>query len=152
MGKTGFENNKIFVNGNQIIDDNSFLNVDTIHAVFSDSTTQTITSATVPWAVTFDTTENGDGGITLGRTATVTISNASPGVVTWTGHGLYVDSPVVFTTDGELPTGLTAGKKYYIISAGFGVDSFQVSATPQGAAVNTHNVGNYNFFQVQKIA
>ena len=105
-------------------------------AGYSDSTTQTITSATVAWAMTFDTVEK-EQGVTKGRSATVTISIANPAVVSWTAHGLYVDSPVVFTTDGALPTGITAGTKYYIISAGFGADSFRISATPQGAAIET---------------
>lgn len=111
------------------------------HAVYSDSTTQTITSTTVPWAITLGTVEH-QHGITLGKTGTVTISNASPAVISWAGHGLYVDSPVVFSTDGALPSGLTAGTKYYVISAGFGADAFQVSATPQGAAINTTTDGS----------
>lgn len=110
------------------------------HAIYSDSTTQAITSTTVPWAMHFDTTEI-ESGVTLGRTSTVTISNASPAVVSWVAHGLYVDSPVVFTTTDTLPVGLTAGTTYYVISAGFGADSFQVSATPQGAAINTSSDG-----------
>lgn len=110
------------------------------HAVYSDSTTQSITSTTVPWAITFDTTETA-AGVTLGRTGTVTITNATPAVISWASHGLYVDSPVVFTTTDTLPAGLTPGTTYYIISAGFGANSFQVSATPQGAAINTSSDG-----------
>lgn len=71
------------------------------------------------------------------RAATVTITIASPGVVTWTNHGLQVGSTVVFTTTGALPTGLVAGTRYFVISAGFTVDAFQVSATEGGAAINT---------------
>lgn len=41
-------------------------------------------------------------------TSTVTISNASPGVVTWASHGLAALAPVFFSTTGALPTGLTA--------------------------------------------
>ncbi|RPI88705.1 MAG: hypothetical protein EHM41_00080 [Chloroflexi bacterium] len=106
------------------------------HGIYSDSTTHTLTSTSVPWAMTFDTVEH-ETGVTKGKTGTVTIDIATPVVVHWAGHGLYVDSPVVFTTDGALPTGITPGTKYYIISAGFGTDSFEISATPQGAAVNT---------------
>jgi len=129
--------------------------IGTIHAVYSDSTTQTITSTTVPWAMTFDTEEISDTHITHGKSGEVTISIASPAVISWTGHGLNVDSEVVFTTDGALPTGLTAGTRYYVISAGFGVDSFQVSATPQGAAINTsdtqsgtHTATNISIFTI----
>ena len=47
-------------------------------------------------------------------TATVTISNASPGVVTWTAHGLATGHTVQFSTTGTLPTGVTAGTVYFI--------------------------------------
>jgi hypothetical protein len=39
--------------------------------------------------------------------------------------------------NATLPTGVTAGTIYYVISAGFGANSFQFSATLAGAAVNT---------------
>lgn len=76
-------------------------------------------------------------------TATVTISVADPGVVTAAGgHGLTVGSPVVFATDGALPTGLTAGTTYYVISAGFSPTAFSVSATPGGSGIETTLVGS----------
>jgi|GEM_PF-669018 len=77
-----------------------------------------------------------------GKSAPVTISNASPAVVTWAAHGLTVGSEVVFSTTGALPTGLTAGTTYYIISAGFTTGAFQVSATLGGAAINTSSAGS----------
>lgn len=70
------------------------------------------------------------------KSATVTMTIASPCVVTWTAHGLPVNSPVFFT-GGTLPTGITASVNYYVVAAGLLTDSFQVSATPGGAAVNT---------------
>lgn len=69
--------------------------------------------------------------------ATVTISIASPAVVTWTGHGRSIGDPIVFTTTGALPTGLLPGTPVWIITAGFGANSFEVSNTPGGAAINT---------------
>ena len=49
-----------------------------------------------------------------GRTGkTVTISNATPAVVTLTSHGLRDGTGVVFSTTGSLPTGVTAGTTYY---------------------------------------
>lgn len=75
------------------------------------------------------------------RTAPVTITNASPGVVTWTAHGLAVGSPVVFTTTGALPTGLTAGTTYYVRTV-LTADTFTVSATQGGAAINTSGAGS----------
>lgn len=72
----------------------------------------------------------------------VTITNAEPAVVTWTGHGLAVGQPVVFSTSGALPTGLTAGTVYYVIAAGLTTDAFQVSATAGGAAIDTSGAGS----------
>jgi hypothetical protein len=38
---------------------------------------------------------------------------------------------------GSIPTGITAGTIYYVISPGFGVNSFQISASAGGSAINT---------------
>lgn len=69
--------------------------------------------------------------------ATITVTIASPGVVTWTAHGLSIGSAFQFTTTGALPTGITAGTTYFIVSTGFGVNSFQFSATSGGVSINT---------------
>lgn len=61
--------------------------------------------------------------------ATVTITIASPGVVTWTGHGFSEGQAVRFATSGALPTGLTAGTTYYVSSAGLAANTFQVAAS-----------------------
>lgn len=66
-----------------------------------------------------------------------TISIASPAVVSLTAHGLGIGDSIYFTTTGALPTGLSANTLYYIISAGFGANSFQISATRGGSAINT---------------
>lgn len=68
----------------------------------------------------------------------VTISVAAPGVVSWPGgHGLEVNSPVLFTpTGGNLPTGLTPGTVYYVKTV-LSPTTFTVSATPGGTAVTT---------------
>lgn len=70
-------------------------------------------------------------------TATITMTIASPGVVTWANHGLQAGSSVIFTTTGALPTGVTAGTRYYVISTGLTTSAFQFSATEGGSAVNT---------------
>ena len=67
----------------------------------------------------------------------VTISIASPAVVTWPSHGLAPGSPVVFSTTGTLPTGLTAGTTYYVLGTAMTGNSFEVSTTINGTAVNT---------------
>ena len=67
--------------------------------------------------------------------STVTMTIASPCVVSWNSHGMNDGDPVVFTTTGALPTGLTAGSTYYVKSPS--TNSFNVSATPGGSAINT---------------
>lgn len=69
--------------------------------------------------------------------ATVTISIATPGVITWTDHGLVAGQTVVFSTTGALPTGLTADTAYYVLATGLTDDTFTVSTTAGGAAVDT---------------
>jgi len=86
---------------------------------------------------------NNSGTCTLTRgdmwqeTATITVTIASPAVVTYTGHGLLAGSPVRFSTTGALPTGITAGTNYYVISAGLTTNTFEISTSVGGSAVNT---------------
>jgi hypothetical protein len=80
---------------------------------------------------------NGTATIKGPQSATVTITIASPAVVSWTAHGLSAGDTFVPTTSGALPTGLTAGTTYYVIAAGLTANAFEVSATPGGAAINT---------------
>jgi hypothetical protein len=77
----------------------------------------------------------------VSEVTTVTISNASPGVVTLVAHGFAANDPVVFYTTGTLPTGLTAGTKYYVKTV-LTADTFTVSATAGGAAINTSSAGS----------
>ena len=75
---------------------------------------------------------------TINRTLpTVTISVASPGVVTLNSHGLVAGNQVAFDTTGTLPTGLTKGVNYFVIATGLTANSFRVSATLGGSAINT---------------
>lgn len=69
--------------------------------------------------------------------ATVTMTIASPGVVSWTNHGLLATTAIVFTTTGALPTGVTPGTTYYVIAAGLAANAFQFSTSSGGSAVNT---------------
>jgi hypothetical protein len=74
--------------------------------------------------------------------STVTITNASPAVITWTAHGFSAGIWVLFTTTGTLPTGLTASTPYCIISAGLAANSFEVATACAGAAINTSSAGS----------
>ncbi len=68
---------------------------------------------------------------------TMTISIASPAVVSFTGHGLSIGARVFFTTTGALPTGVSANTTYWVISAGFGANSFEIATSQDGTAINT---------------
>ncbi len=70
---------------------------------------------------------------------TVTITIASPGVVTKVAHGLVTGDPVYLTTTGALPTGLTANTQYYAILVT--ADTFRLATSyanaVAGTAINT---------------
>jgi hypothetical protein len=68
---------------------------------------------------------------------TVTVTIATPAVMSWTAHGLPVGGAFQVTTTGALPTGMAASTTYYVISSGYGANSFQFSLSPGGAAINT---------------
>ena len=68
-------------------------------------------------------------------TATVTITIATPGVVTYNSHPYLANDPIVFSTTGALPTGLTAGTVYFVRNPT--ANTFEVSATSGGASINT---------------
>ncbi len=72
--------------------------------------------------------------------ATVTISNASPGIVAYANHGFAANTPVVFTTTGGLPTGLTAARVYYVVTDT--ANTFKVALTEGGSAINTSSAGS----------
>jgi hypothetical protein len=69
----------------------------------------------------------------LVRQATVTLSLTSPGLVNWPAHGLPARVPVSFSTTGALPTGITAGTTYYVVSPT--TNSFNIATTPTGSAI-----------------
>ncbi len=86
------------------------------------------------------------GGGATAASSTVTITNASPGVISWTAHNQSIGSVINFTTTGGLPTGLTVGTNYYISSQGYAANSFSVSTTAAnaiaGTSVNTSSAGS----------
>lgn len=71
------------------------------------------------------------------RAAVCTITIANPAVVTQLNHGLAPGDVVSFETTGSLPTGISVGVNYYVMSAGFTVNTFQISTSPTGGAVVT---------------
>ncbi|PZR36500.1 hypothetical protein [Caulobacter segnis] len=73
-------------------------------------------------------------------TTTVTISNGAPAVVTWTANGLPNGTPVILSTAGALPTGLTAGRIYYVVNRS--ADAFQLAEVVGGAPIATSSAGS----------
>ncbi len=67
--------------------------------------------------------------------ATVTVTIASPGVMTWAGHNFASNDTIVLSTSGALPTGLSANKIYFVRNPT--ADTFELSATSGGASINT---------------
>jgi len=64
----------------------------------------------------------------------VSISIASPCVVTSAGHGIADHEIIKFTTTGALPTGLTAFAYYYCDY--INVDTFRITSAIGGANIN----------------
>ncbi len=83
-----------------------------------------------------DTTAKIGFGPAWVNTATVTMTIASPAVISWTAHGLPEGHPVIFTTSGALPTGITAGTTYYVTRSP-NTNDFMVSTTIANAANGT---------------
>lgn len=71
------------------------------------------------------------------ESGTVTMTIATPAVVTLTNHGLKAGSKISFSTTGALPTGVVAGTTYYVIATDLTANTFKFSETAGGAAVNT---------------
>ena len=101
--------------------------------------------------------------------ATVTITNASPAVISPLLAGgtiaVTANQPIVFFTQQvanpnggsapALPTGINANQVYYVVGSSITGTGFQVSATSGGAAINTSSAGVGNFFvsgQVWQVA
>jgi hypothetical protein len=71
----------------------------------------------------------------------VTITNASPAVLTATDGSAFVnDNPVTLTTTGTLPTGFSTSTTYYVVSASG--STCRLSATLGGGAINTSSAGS----------
>ena len=68
-------------------------------------------------------------------TSTVTLSIATPCVVSWVNHLLVNDTAILFTTTGALPTGIVADQVYYVVDADF--DTFKLALKPGGTPINT---------------
>lgn len=108
-----------------------------------------MTGAATPTYVDFSKlTPKGDTFSTADTSnSTVTVTSASPGVVSWSAHGLVAESIVFFTNSGgALPTGLTASTQYYVckgatlLTNSFAVATSRANALA-GTCVNTSSTG-----------
>jgi hypothetical protein len=78
--------------------------------------------------------------VAVSASSNVTISNATPGVVTWTAHGLLNGQKIRLTTTGALPTGLSLSTTYYV--KWIDANTFQLSAAIGGASIATSSAGS----------
>jgi hypothetical protein len=101
------------------------------------------------WALT------GESQFSIGPavTATFTVTIGASATFTSTDHGLNIGDTVTLSTTGALPTGLTAGTTYYVISAGFTTGAFEVSTVRDGTAVTTSGTqsGTHTFVQTSSL-
>ena len=67
----------------------------------------------------------------------VTLTIATPCVVTCNSNTFVNATPITFTTTGALPTGLLPGVTYYTRSIALSTNTFNLSATPTGALIDT---------------
>lgn len=130
------------------------LAADTMYYIRDRLGADTFTLATTPFGAAISTTSAGSGVHTAtahvhreyeaiaGARSTVTLSNASPGVVSWPAHGRQPNDPVVFTTTGGLPAPIVAGQTYYVTATSFSSEQFTVASTVGGAAINTTTAGS----------
>jgi len=72
--------------------------------------------------------------------ASITCTLASPGVITWTTHGLQIGQAFMLV-GGTAPTGTSLWVPMFIVATGFGASAFQFSLTSGGASVNTSSTG-----------
>lgn len=89
------------------------------------------------------------------KTSTVTISVASPAVVTWNSHGLIQNARISFTSTIKLPSGVNSGQVYYVCPST--VNTFRLSTaydcaalvntTAANSGVHTALAGDETFYQ-----
>ena len=86
-------------------------------------------------------------------TATFTVNISTPATITSASHGLSIGDTITLTTTGALPTGLATATTYYVITAGFTANSFEVALTSEGTAINTSGTqsGVHTFTQTSSL-
>jgi len=85
--------------------------------------------------------------LTPGSQTITSISVGDPAIITKIDHGLQAGATIVFTTTGSLPTGITAGKEYYVSESGLTNNTFRITekflsdieVITSGAGSGTHS-------------
>ncbi len=72
----------------------------------------------------------------------VTVTAASPCVISSTGHGLAVSTPIIFSATGSIPAGITAGTVYYVSNVNLNANDFQIKDAIGGSQINTTTTGS----------
>jgi hypothetical protein len=74
-----------------------------------------------------------------GETSPVTVTSASPGVITWANHNFEVGTPM-YIAGGTPPSGMNSSATYYILSV-LSANTFTLGAFPGGGQINTSSTG-----------
>lgn len=107
----------------------------------SNLTSVTLLGHTATNLLSFLTTNGTDRALSAGTTSslttsTVTMTIASPCVVSWAAHTMFAGQPVMFTTTGALPTGLLPNVVYYVRNTT--TNTFELGLTPLATtSINT---------------
>lgn len=113
-----------------------------------------VPTSTIAWVGFWDAVSGGNflamapsNGSAIVPASSETGTDLSNNDVVVKGHGFSAGTRVVFW--GVFPTGVTLGTQYFVIATGLATDSFRVSATSGGAAINISGIPPVNYF-VQK--
>jgi hypothetical protein len=107
-------------------------------------------SGTPPFTLRYDKsflTFFGAAGLTVGVSMTHTVSTSV--LTAAANHGL-ANGDVVWLTGAGIPTGLLAGRMYYVIGAT--ATTFQLAATLGGAALTVSTSGSFTVQQLAAVA
>jgi hypothetical protein len=105
------------------------LSANTLYYVKTVLTSNTFTVSATVGGSAINTSSTYTGTITA-------LTNTNPAVVTFASHNLLANNPIYFETTGTMPTGLSANTLYFVKTV-LSANTFTVSATLGGAAVNT---------------
>lgn len=65
----------------------------------------------------------------LPGTQNCTVSTGNPAIITKSEHKLQAGATLIFTSTGNLPAGIEAGKEYYVLGAGLTASQFRITET-----------------------